>query len=97
MNCEPGDLAIVVNAVNPINIGTIVKVLHSHQNQKSLFVAADDHIWMVSAPQAMTYTVGDKQVLRKLGPVNDNCLKPIRGLRSDVAMSAETRRETKSR
>ena len=31
-----GDLAITVEAFNPTNIGSIVRVLHKHQNQSAL-------------------------------------------------------------
>jgi hypothetical protein len=35
-NCEPGDLAVIVDAYNPENIGTFVKVLKPHKNQLAL-------------------------------------------------------------
>jgi hypothetical protein len=38
LNCRPGDLAITVDAYNPVNIGSIVRVLHKHHNQSALIV-----------------------------------------------------------
>ena len=57
MNCQPGDLAVVVEAYNPNNIGLILRVLHSHPNQKALFIEPGDHIWTAQSHQPQTYDV----------------------------------------
>jgi hypothetical protein len=36
LRCKPGDLAIVVDAYNPANIGTIVRVIRVHPNQGAM-------------------------------------------------------------
>ena len=53
LNCRLGDLAITDEAFNPINIGSIVRVLHKHHNQSALSVEPDDfllyevrHLWL---------------------------------------------------
>ncbi len=80
MNCKKGDLAVVVDAYNPGNIGTILTVIRSHRNQKSLKVEPGDHIWLVSAPRPMTYECSGTLTYRKKGPVPDSYMRPIRGL-----------------
>ena len=44
LNCRPGDLAITIEAFNPTNIGSIVRVLHKHHNQSALSVEPDDFL-----------------------------------------------------
>jgi hypothetical protein len=80
LNCRPGDLAIVIEAINPINIGAIVKVIGKHRNQKILCVAPDEFIWLVESPHPLTYEVKDKLVRKRKGGAPDSGLQPIRGL-----------------
>jgi dTDP-4-dehydrorhamnose 3,5-epimerase-like enzyme len=79
LNCKPGDLAVVVTAHNPDNIGTILRVIRAHRDQNALVDFKGQHIWLAEAPRAMTYTVGGKLVKRKRGAVPDVILRPIRG------------------
>ena len=80
MNCKPGDLAIVVDAHNPCNIGSILRVLKTHRNQKSLLIEPGDHIWLVQATHPQAYEKGQKIIYRMKGQVPDSVLRPIRGL-----------------
>jgi len=80
MNCKPGDLAIVVDAYTTCNIGSILKVIKTHRNQRALVVEPGDHIWMVQATHPQAYERGQKIVWRTKGPVPDSVLRPIRGL-----------------
>ena len=48
-NCKPGDLAVIVDAYNPENIGTFVKVLKVHKNQFDLVKPEGDVLWLVEA------------------------------------------------
>ena len=88
LNCRPGDLAITVEAFNPINIGSIVRVLHKHHNQSALSVEDDDFLWYVEAAHYLTYSKDDKQFRRKSGAAPDSYLRPIRGypLGQDIAV-----------
>jgi hypothetical protein len=79
LNCRPGDLAITVEAFNPINIGSIVRVLHKHHNQSALSVEPDDFLWYVEASHYLTYSRGLKFTRRKRGAAPDSYLRPIRG------------------
>ena len=60
LNCKPGDLAVVITAHNPENIGTIVRVIKKHHNQNALVDFKGSHIWMAEAPRPMLYDVGGK-------------------------------------
>jgi hypothetical protein len=79
LNCRPGDLAITVDAYNPVNIGSIVRVLHKHHNQSALSVEPDDLLWYVEAAHYLTYSKGEKVFRRKRGAAPDSSLRPIRG------------------
>ena len=87
-NCKPGDLALIVDAYNPENIGTILKVIKPHWNQRALTIEAGDFLWTAEAPRQMTYARSNgKLYFRKKGPVPDSLLRPIRGnpLGADLA------------
>jgi hypothetical protein len=88
LNCRPGDLAITVEAFNPINIGSIVRVLHKHHNQSALIVEPDDFLWYVEAAHYLTYSRGLKFTRRKRGAAPDSYLRHIRGnpLSKDLAI-----------
>ena len=49
MNCKPGDLAVVVDAYNPTNIGSILRILRTHEDQAALLIEPGDHIWTMVA------------------------------------------------
>ena len=80
LNCKPGDLAIIIDAYNAVNIGAIVKVIAAHKNQNALDKEADDYLWTVTAPHPMTYAIDNKLVRKRKGPAPDSTLRPIRGL-----------------
>ena len=88
LNCRPGDLAIVVEAFNPVNLGNIVNVLSKHRDQMALVCPEDDVIWLVQAAHPMTYEKLGKITRRKKGAVPDSQLRPIRGypLGKDIAV-----------
>ena len=80
LNCRPGDMAIIVEAFNPINSGAIVKVIGKHRNQRVLCASPDEFIWLIEAPHPLTYDVKGKQVRKRKGGAPDSGLQPIRGL-----------------
>lgn len=88
LNCKPGDLAIIIDAYNAVNIGTIVKVIAVHKNQNALDKEADDHLWTVTAPHPITYAIDGKLVRKRKGPAPDSSLWPIRGISglADIAV-----------
>ena len=79
-NCKPGDLAVIVDAYNPENIGTFVKVLKAHNNQFALDKPEGDMLWFVEGSRPMSYDVSGRIRKRKKGPAPDSSLRPIRGI-----------------
>lgn len=78
MKCRPGDLAVVIAAMNKSNIGLIVRVLRLHDNSGDLAYHIDE-VWLAECSTRMTWTIGKKRFLRKAGPIPDAQLQPIRG------------------
>ena len=87
--CRPGDLAIVVEAFNPENLGRIVKVLRPHQPSGPLGMYDQEPIWDIESDCLMVWTVGEKVYRKRLGPCPDNQLQPIRGQKSPAKVAAE--------
>jgi hypothetical protein len=52
LNCSAGDLAIAINAQNPSNIGSIVKVLRKHPNQ---YIIPDEIGQFIRMVEALTF------------------------------------------
>lgn len=78
--CKPGDLAVVIKAHNACNIGTILHVIGLYTGQSGLCAPAGDVIWEAQASHPMTYDYSGVLKRRRIGPVPDNQLRPIRGL-----------------
>jgi hypothetical protein len=89
LRCKPGDLAVVVRAKYPVNLGRIVRVIRRDQGSGILFYAKDTPAWLAVSARPLTWYVDGKRILRKSGPVPDAQLQPIRGLPpgSDMAES----------
>jgi hypothetical protein len=88
LNCKPGDLAIIIDAYNAVNIGAIVRVIATHKKQNALAKEADDHLWTVTAPHPLVYAIAGKLICKRRGPAPDATLRPIRGLTelADIAI-----------
>ena len=86
LNCKPGDLAIIIDAYNAVNIGAIVRIIATHKKQNALDKEADDHLWTVIAPHPLTYAINGKLVTKRRGPAPDSTMRPIRGVtpRTDI-------------
>ena len=80
LNCKPGDMAIIVEAFIPVNVGAIVKVIGKHRNQRVVCAASDEFIWLIEAPHPLTYEVKGQLVRKRKGGAPDSGLQPIRGL-----------------
>ena len=78
--CRPGDMAIVIDAVNVSNIGRIVTVVRVYDGTQPL--AGDGHQWLVTSPVPMLWCnpaePASPRWERKSGPVFDWQLQPIR-------------------
>ena len=84
--CKPGDLAIVVEAYNASNIGTIVHVIGLYSGKSRICAPEGDVIWLAQASQPMTYSDPSKLSRRRRGPIPDSQLRPIRGQPSAVVV-----------
>ena len=83
-NCKPGDLAVVIESNNPTNIGSIVRVIGKHRNQKALVVTPNAFLWSVVSAHPMTYDHNGRLIHRKKGATPDSYLQPIHGLEKPV-------------
>jgi len=98
LNCRPGDLAIVVNAILPQNLGQIVEVL-GPQTSRPVKLDGPGHIWrvrVVTGREALYYRfTKDARVVRYVeGPVPDCRLKPVSGLQDGSVDGGEARLPT---
>ena len=83
LNCRPGELAVVINSFDSVNIGSIVKVLGRDARAPN-----KAFMWKVHAKHLLTYANGDKHFRRSKGSLTDTDLQPIRGypLGMDIAV-----------
>ena len=86
LNCRPGELAVVINSFDVVNIGSIVRVLG-----RDAKACGKEFIWKVHATHMLTYAKGEKHFRRKKGSLADSDLQPIRGypLGMDPAICVE--------
>jgi hypothetical protein len=101
--CKPGDLAIVISAHNRANVGRIVQVLRLHDGRGDLvYRDTADTIWLVRDAGGRRMVWRSKahgQVWRRrLGPVPDGQLQPIRGEPDSVETNGQrgARHESRS-
>jgi hypothetical protein len=87
MRGKVGDLAVVVSAEIRCNVGIIVQVVAAHDGAGAIRFTDEGHVWVVACHQLMTWYLHGKRYRRKTGPVPDNRLQPIRGLRSGYLVS----------
>lgn len=79
--CKPGDLAIVISALNPENIGLVVEVLRPHVPVGKLAMKREEPVWDVRCRTKMYWSFGGKKRRWRAfeGPAPDSYLWPIRG------------------
>ena len=89
LNCKPGDLAIIIDAYNAVNIGAIVRIIATHKKQHALAKEAHDHLWTVTAPHPLIYAIDGKLIGKRRGPAPDSTLRPIRGVAARADSNVE--------
>lgn len=85
MNCNKGDLAIVVSSTSESNIGLFVEVIRPWEpGQGGVDEILDSgHLWHCKAKGDIRYKSISGQVVHlSEGPIPDRCLRPIRPGRS---------------
>jgi hypothetical protein len=79
LRCRPGDLAIVIQAQFPTNMGRIVRIIGVDDRKGDLLFPLQTPTWEVRCKLPMTWRSNNKRFRRKQGPVPDACLQPIHG------------------
>ena len=79
MRCRVGDLAVVIRANLPSNLGNIVRIVAPCNGSGDIVFTKDGPVWIVECQRRMTWELRGKRYRRKKGPVPDNRLQPIRG------------------
>lgn len=81
MNCNKGDLAVVVKSASEENIGLFVEVVGAWEpGQGGVDQVLDlGHLWLCKAKGNIRYlSVHGREALLSEGPIPDGCLRPIR-------------------
>jgi len=78
--CKPGDLAVVIQAKNSVNLGRIVKVLRLDDRSGPLVYGSDLVVWLAECASPMTWKFENKVYKLRQGPIPDCQLQPIRKL-----------------
>lgn len=87
MRCKKGDLAIVISAHYKDNIGCIVTIIRMARKNGFLNMKNQGPLWLVSCGQNMKWTKENKIFRKKIGPVPDCFLQPIRGIDPTLAVT----------
>lgn len=80
MNCQSGDLAVIVCSVNAENLGLFVDVVGPYVPREGdpVFILAEP-MWLCRARGRLKYrSTSGKLMIIKCGPVPDAVLRPIR-------------------
>jgi hypothetical protein len=87
MNCQPGDLAVIVNSAFESNIGAFVRIKKKALDSKT----PNDPIWVVNAAHSICFKQAGLTFRRKIALVQDSNLKPIGGsaVLKDLAVEAK--------
>lgn len=80
MNCQPGDLAVIVCSVNAENLGLFVDVVGPYVPREGdpVFILVES-MWLCRARGRLKYrSISGELMEIKSGPVPDAVLRPIR-------------------
>ncbi len=78
--CCPGDLAVVIRADFPCNVGKVVHVLARDCGTGDIAFGKEfGVVWLVSSVSPMKWYCRGRYYRRRSGPVPDRNLQPIRG------------------
>ena len=98
MKCKVGDLAVVIRAQCRCNLGRIVLIVAADDGTDFVSFKNEGPVWRVKSESPQTWYVGGKRYRRKIGPVPENRLQPIRGTpKTDRRQLVEVRGQTQGR
>jgi hypothetical protein len=80
MKCKVGDLAVVIRAHCKSNLGRIVLIVAADDGTDFVKFKNEGPVWRVKSERPQTWYLDGKRYRRKIGPVPENRLQPIRGL-----------------
>jgi hypothetical protein len=80
MECKVGDLAVVIRAQCKSNLGRIVLIVAADDGTDFVSFKNEGPVWRVKSERPQTWYLDGKRYRRKIGPVPENRLQPIRGL-----------------
>ena len=95
MKCNVGDLAVVIRAQCKSNLGRIVLIVAADDGTDFVKFKNEGPVWRVKSERPQTWYVDGKRYRRKIGPVPENRLQPIRGTpKTDRRQLVEVRGQT---
>lgn len=78
--CKPGDLAVIVSATHPTNLGGIVRVIAPYCGPGAAHHPSGGPVyWIIDSHQPLTWSLPGKVFQKTSGPALDTQLQPIRG------------------
>lgn len=93
--CKPGDLAIVIQAQNPGNVGLIVRVVGLHDAESANFRQELGPVWQCECAHPLTWLREGRTLTALSGPIPDRLLQPIRGVGQTHRSTSREERHTK--
>ena len=78
MKCFEGDMAIIIDAYNPENIGKIVKVLRKQTMRERLRIRHQGTVWIVHSAEKLKWNMWGRHFMENFGPVPENQLQPLK-------------------
>lgn len=90
--CKPGELAIIIRADYPCNLGKIVRIVQQHDGSGEINFFNRGVVWWVTCPSRMKWSIGSKTFRRHAGPAPDDQLLPIRGQQDEKAAQHEAQK-----
>ena len=87
MKCKVGDLAVVIRAQCKSNLGRIVLIVAADDGTDFVKFKNEGPVWRVKSERPQTWYVDGKRYRRKIGPVPENRLQPIRVLKLEGQMA----------
>lgn len=78
MNFTAGNLAVIIDAYNPENIGKVVKVLRAQTMRERLRIRNHGKVWIVHSSVKLTWNMWGKYFHENFGPVPECQMQPLR-------------------
>lgn len=77
MSYTAGNLAIIIDAYNPENIGKVVKLLRTQTMRERLRMRNQGKVWIVYSPEKLKWNMWGKYFHENFGPVPEIQMQPL--------------------